>query len=283
LVEEKDNTKLWEEFRKYCDLFFDSKKDFYASLQSIHIENRKVKEKLIDKAHSLKDSKDWAKTSKEFIRLQEEWKKHPSNGDREEPKMFTKFREACNHFFEAKKQHIVDYDASLQGNLVGKEALLKEFAEFKLTGRTDVDRDALRAYLAKWNELGKVPGKDVKRINDAFYGVFNELLAKIDISQSEKQNILFNAKLDRFLASDKAKDLLSKEADFLKKQINEINSTVTTYENNMGFFKNAKGGEALLVEAETKLKVEKDKLNTLSERRKMVISLIKELRESVES
>ncbi|MGE0567049.1 MAG: DUF349 domain-containing protein [Bacteroidia bacterium] len=280
---EKDNAKLWEEFRKYCDLFFDSKKDFYAGLQGKHIENRKVKEKLIEKADALKKSTDWIRTSKELIKLQEEWKKHPANGDREEPKLYAKFREACNYFFESKKNHFEKMEASLIDNLQAKEQLLSEFKAFNLSGETKSDREALNGFIAKWNQAGKVPSKEVKRINDSFYSLFNEYLEKIGISQNEKQNIQFQAKIDRFAASENAKDLLSKEADFLKKQINEINSTLNTFENNMGFFKNAKGGEKLLVEAESKLKAEKDKLALFSERRQKVIQLIKNLRESVES
>jgi prefoldin subunit 5 len=82
------------------------------------------------------------------------------------------------------------------------------------------------------------------------------------------------------LSSENPKDLLSKEADLLKKQLDEVNNTIRTYENNLGFFKNAKGGNALLKDVEDKVAFEKQKVEEISAKRKKVIEELTKLREA---
>ncbi|MFO0355519.1 MAG: DUF349 domain-containing protein [Sphingobacteriaceae bacterium] len=277
---EKDNEKIWSEFRELCDQFFDAKKVFFNSLHEKFADNRKVKLNIIQKAEALQDSTDWANTGKQLIKLQEDWKKHPSNGDKEEPKLFARFRKACNTFFDAKKAYYENMDAAYEGNLVVKEELLTKLNAFQLSDDVNANREALKGFTASWNNVGMVPMKDKKRLNDAFYNKIDELYNQLNVSKKEKAAIQYQSKIDRFLSSENPKDLLSKEADLLKKQLDEVNNTIRTYENNLGFFKNAKGGNALLKDVEDKVAFEKQKVEEISAKRKKVIEELTKLREA---
>ncbi len=278
---EKDNEKVWGEFRAICDAFFESKKVFFEGLNEKFAENRKIKNELIQKAEALQNSTDWQKTTQQLIKLQEEWKKHPSGGDKEEPKLFTRFRKACNTFFDAKKAHYENVDASYETNLKLKEEILARLNEFQLLEDVQANREALRSFSKEWNEAGMVPIKEKKRINEAFYNRLDELYNKLDINKKEKAALQYQSKIDRFLSSDNPKELLSREADFLKKQMDEINSTIRTYENNLGFFKHAKNNNPLLKEVEEKIALEKSKLEDINAKRKKVIEELAKLREAV--
>src|SRR5262249_30328920 len=109
---EKENEKAWMEFRTVCDEFFEKKKEFFAGLNEKFETVRKIKRELISKAEVLQHSTDWQKTGGDLIKLQEQWKKHPSNGDKEEPKLFARFCKACNTFFDAKKNYYENLDTS---------------------------------------------------------------------------------------------------------------------------------------------------------------------------
>jgi hypothetical protein len=277
---EKDNEKIWSEFRELCDQFFDAKKVFFNSLHEKFADNRKIKLNIIQKAEALQNSTDWANTGKQLIKLQEDWKNYPSNGDKEEPKLFARFRKACNTFFDAKKAYYENMDAAYEGNLVVKEELLTKLNAFQLSYDVNANREALKEFTASWNNGGMVPMKDKKRLNDAFYNKIDELYNQLNVSKKEKAAIQYQSKLDRFLSSENPKDLLSKEADFLKKQLDEVNNTIRTYENNLGFFKNAKGGNALLKDVEDKVAFEKQKAEEISAKRKKVIEELTKLREA---
>lgn len=278
-VSEKENEKLWVEFRAVCDAFFNAKKTFYEGLNEKFAANRKIKQDLIQKAEAIQNSTDWQKTSATLIKLQEEWKKNPSNGDKEEPRLFHRFRKACNAFFDAKKNYYENLEAGYEGNLAAKEALLERLNNFVLSEDVNANRDALKQLASEFNAAGLVPMKDKKRINDAFYNKLDEFYEQMNLNRSEKLMIQFKSKIDRLSASDNAYDLLRKEADFLKKQMDEINSRIRTYDNNLGFFKSAKGKNDFMKEIEDKIEAEKSKLKDFEAKRKLVIEEQTKLRE----
>lgn len=280
---EKDNEKIWAEFRTLCDSFFEKKKAFFAGLNEKFSSNRKTKAELIAKAEALQTSTDWQKTGLDLIRLQDTWKKYPSNGDKEEPKLFARFRKACNTFFDAKKAHYENIDASFETNLVKKEEILTRLNDLKLTEDGAANRELLKVISAEWNDAGMVPMKDKKRVNDAFYNKLDELYEQMHIDKNEKASIQFKTKLDRLAASENGFDLLLKESDHLKKLAEEINGRVRTYDNNLGFFKSSKGGNnSFMKEIEEKIAAEKSKIAELTAKRKLITEELNKIRAAAE-
>jgi archaellum component FlaC len=84
------------------------------------------------------------------------------------------------------------------------------------------------------------------------------------------------------IASENGFDLLLKESDHLKKQIDEINGRMRTYDNNLGFFKASKGNNSFLKEIEEKVQAEKNKIAELTAKRKLVSEELAKLRAASE-
>jgi hypothetical protein len=276
---EKDNDKVWTEFRGVCDQFFEKKKEFFAGLNEKFSANRKIKSDLIAQAEALQNSTDWQKTSQSLIRLQDEWKKYPSHGDKEESRLYQRFRNACNTFFDARKAHFSSQEASYEGNLKVKEELLEKMGNFTPGDDDKANREQLKAFTNEWNEAGHVPVKEKKRMNEAFYNKLDELYDKMKLDRNEKNMIQFRNKIDRMLGAENAYELLRKESDFLKKQCDEINSDILKYENNLGFFKNSKGNP-LMKEVEEKIEQERKRMSEFVAKRKMVNEELNKLREA---
>lgn len=277
---EKDNDRIWTEFRTLCDGFFDRKKEFFAGLNEKFSANRKIKSDLIAKAEALQHSTDWQKTGLDLIRLQDNWKKHPSNGDKEEPRLFARFRKACNTFFDARKKHYEDVDASYENNLVVKEEILARFNEFKPGEDGAANREQLKAITAEWNAAGLVPMKDKKRLNDAFYNRLDELYEQMHLDKQEKAMMQFKAKVERMAGSENSMDLLRKESDHLKKLSDEITARIRTYDNNLGFFKTSKGNNSFMKEIEDKIAAEKSRIDELAAKRKFIGAEMNRLRDA---
>ena len=269
-TKENENEKTWAEFRNLCDSFFEKKKEFFTGLNQNYSNNRKIKSDLISQAEALQNSIDWQKTGLDLIKLQDTWKKHPGNGDKEESKLFFRFRKACNTFFDAKKKHFENIEASYDINLLSKEEMLKQLNEFKLLDDNNKNREQLKVFSTEWNTIGMVPMKDKKRINDAFYTRLDAFYEEMNIDKKEKGMIQFKTKIDRLAASENAFDLLLKESDFLKKLSDEINANIRTYDNNLGFFKTSKGSNSFLKEIIDKIEIEKSKVTELAEKRKLI-------------
>lgn len=276
---EKDNDKVWHEFRSVCDTFFERKKEFFSGLNEKFSANRKIKTELIAKAEAMQDSTDWHKTTGDLIRLQEQWKKHPSQGDKEEPRLYARFRKACNVFFDNKKKHHEALDASFEKNLAIKEDIVKKLNEFELSEDMADNRERLKAFTSEWNSAGHVPGRERKRINDAFYNRLDELYEKMHFDKHERAALQFRTKLERLSAAENGEDLLLRENDHLRRQSDEVSARLRTYDNNRGFFKPAKGENSFIKEIEQKIQAEKDRLDEISEKRKLIKEAIARLRE----
>ena len=278
---EKENERVWAEFRSICDSFFEQKKAFFDTIKEKVGAAHEKKNAIIAKAEKLMHSTDWQKTGQELIKLQEEWKQHNVAGDREDHKLYNRFRKACNTFFDARKKHFDELDIAFAGNLEKKEAILARLNAFEIGSDVNAVSEALRVFSNEWNEAGMVPMKDKKRLNDAFYTKLDALYDQLNIERKEKAVIQFKSKVQRMTGGDNALFSLRKEADHLKQLMDEINGRIRTYENNMGFFKNSKGSSPFLKEVEDKIDQEKSKLVEIKEKRQMILDEMDKLREPV--
>lgn len=275
---QKDNDKVWTEFRELCDSFFEKKKLHFNEAHEKLAGVKAQKQELIAKAEALKENTDWQKTGLALIKLQDAWKKVPHAGG-DETKLFTKFRAACNYFFDAKKAHFDAIDSQYDNNLVAKEELIKKLNEFNLGEDHQANHAALKQFSADWNAAGLVPMKDKKRISEAFYNRLDELYDKMNISKDEKFIMQFKTKLERLASGESPETALRKEADYFRKQIEEINGRIKTYDNNLGFFKtSSKGVNPFMKEIEDKINGEKQKIAELNEKRKMVMAELDKLK-----
>ncbi len=280
---QKDNDKIWTEFRELCDSFFEKKKTHFHDAHEKLAGVKAQKQELIAKADALKNDTDWQKTSLALIKLQDAWKKVPHAGG-DENKLFTKFRAACNHFFDAKKAHFDAIDSQFDDNLVLKEELIKKLNEYTLTEDHAANHAAMKQFSADWNAAGLVPMKDKKRVSEAFYNRLDELYDQMNISKDEKFKMQFRTKLERMSGGENPETALRKEADYFKKQMDEIQGRIKTYDNNLGFFKSSsKGVNPFMKEIEDKINAEKQKIAELNEKRKLVMEELNKLMKPAEA
>ncbi len=275
---QKDNEAIWTEFRTICDTFFEKKKSHFALVHEKQGDLKKIKMGFIEKAEALGASTDWQKTSQDLMRLQDDWKKHILVNDKEEGKLFFRFRKACNAFFDAKKAHFEGINASLEANIAGKEEILNKLNAFELNGDASESIEQLKQIAAEWNAAGQIPAKDKKRLNDAFFAKLDEFYDKLNMNKNDKALFQFKSKIERMVNSDNAFDSLMREAEYLKKQMDEITNSIRTYENNLGFFKHAKGDNPLLKEVTEKIAVEREKIDGFSAKRKLVTDELTKIR-----
>ena len=275
-TEQKAGDEVWNAFRSACDVFFEKKKEFYSVIKEKYADEKKRKLELIERAEAFGESKEWKETSDKLIKLQDAWKKLPGSGN-DEQKLFFRFRKACNAFFEAKRAHFEAQDAGYEGNLKVKEEIISRIQAYASSGDEKTDREALRKFTEEWNAAGLVPFKDKQRINEAFYQKLDELYENLNINKEEKILIKFRNKVERLANSDNAETALRKEHDFLKKQIDEINNSIRTYDNNLGFFKSSKGKNDFMIEIENKIAVEKEKIDDFKKKQKIIAEALNSL------
>ena len=249
----KDNERVWDEFRKVCDTFFNAKKEYYNGRNKIFLDNRDKKKALIEKAEKLAVSTEWKETSEAMIRLQKEWKEVGTSGQRYEHKLWRKFRGACDNFFNAKKAFYSAKDEENLKNLALKEALIEKVKAFVAGDDVKKTLQDLKAFGKEFHEIGHVPRKDKDKVHQAFKSAMDVHYGALKVEGKEKDGIMFQAKVDQLKSSPDANRLLFRESEKVRGQIRRLQDEIKQYENNLGFFANSKGAEKIIADVEKKI------------------------------
>lgn len=151
--------ELWIRFNEAKDKFFAKRKEFYGDLKVAHTENLKVKLDLIAKAEAIKDSRDWKKTTEEYTRLMEEWKKSGPVSLEQKDEVWNKFIEAKNHFFAQKDTYYSSIKLNLEDNYARKMAIVEATEAIAKADTVDWDTATVDVLdmVDEWKKIGRIP------------------------------------------------------------------------------------------------------------------------------
>lgn len=241
----KDNDNAYKEFRAACNAFFAKKKEFYGQLKEQNKAGQDAKTKLIEAAEALKTQTNWRDTTDALIDLQKQWKDSPSAGNKEDQKLWLRFRAACDFFFEAKKEYYATLDERQAENLKAKQEFIAKIEAFELSGDKSKDLAALKVFNEEWRNLGPVPRKEIDNVNNAYKAALDAQYDKLKMSKTEKVLTKFKDKVESLSQGEGGSRLLEQERRTVQETIKKIKETIDQYENNLGFFGNSKGADAL--------------------------------------
>nr|WP_091696679.1 DUF349 domain-containing protein [Micrococcus terreus] len=159
---------LWKRFRAARTTFDKHRRAFFSQLDATNAEAKSVKEKLIARAEKLSSSTDWGPTTAAYRDLMDEWKAAPRASRKEDDALWARFRGAQDTFFAARKAANDEIDREYGDNLKVKEQILAEGQ--KLLPFTDLKagRAALNDLRGRWEDAGRVPRKDISRMESGF-------------------------------------------------------------------------------------------------------------------
>ncbi len=243
----KDNQKIYDRFRAACDKFYGRKRDFYNEYKDSINVNLDKKIAICEEAEALKSSTDWKKTADRYIALQKEWKEIGAVPRKKSEQLWKRFRAACDEFF-AERDKNAKPENDFYGNLKAKQRLVEEIKAYEVTG-TEADAEALKAFQARWNEIGFVPFKEKDKIAQAYKDAVHEKFP----------NNGRNARRGRG-----GKPQLS-EKDRLIQKYHALEQDIVTYENNIGFFAMSKNSEPLIKQMQERIAQAKEELKALAE------------------
>ncbi len=272
----KDNERIWKEFRAACNVFFDAKKAHFDKLKDQFKEVRDKKLALLEEAVKLKDSTEWRNTADRLKHLQQQWKEAGSAGPRDENRLWLKFREACDGFFQNRKATFEKLDEEQAVNAQAKEALLAEIEGFAPTGDRTKDIEALKAFSMRWMNSGRVSPKLYDTYSERYRAALDKNYNQLKMEGEERRRAQFQDRVDDLKNAPDGKDRIEKESRFIKRKIEELEGEMRNMERNMGMFNfKSASGEAMKKDMEKKI----EKLGRDVERLKgQHKELLKELR-----
>jgi len=267
----KENDKIWQEFRAALNSFYGKKREFFNEIKKTHKENKEKKTAIIEKAEAIANSEheNWDDTTKEILNLQKDWKNAGHVEPWEENKLWKKFRDACDKFFNAKRDQYKSRDSEQLVNLEKKQELIKRVEAFELSGKANEDLKALRAFSDEWKAISHVPFKEKQKIWEQFKTILDSKYDGVKMENKDRHMHKFRNNVEMLSRSDESGNLMRKEQSNIKDKINKLQSTINQYENNLGFFQNSKNMGGLLAEVESNLANAKEELKLLKEKLKL--------------
>ncbi|MFV0521536.1 MAG: DUF349 domain-containing protein [Mangrovibacterium sp.] len=264
----KDNNKIYERFCEACDNLFDKRRAFYNRQKDEQKQNLKQKEILCEKAEELQDNEDWKGTTDALIQLQNDWKKVGPTSRKQSDAVWTRFRAACDKFFENKSQHFSSSDSEQAENLKQKQNLIEELLSYESGDNVDQAFADLKAFQKRWSEIGHVPFKQKDEIIKSFRKVLNDCYDKLKLSSKEKSTLLFKNKIDE-LSESNSFGRIRQERERIISKIKQLEKELSTLERNISFFGNSESANALV--SEVKRKINQTKLNIQEQQEKLKI------------
>ncbi len=271
----KENQKVWEEFRIAMNTFYSKKRDFYSEIKKVHKENKDKKLSIIAKADEIVKGthSNFEEPTKQILQLQQDWKTAGHIEQWEENKLWKKFRDACDSFFNLRREKYGERDAEQVKNLELKEELVKRVESFVPTGNHEEDIITVRSFSEEWKNIQHVPIKEKQKIWEKFKNVLDACYDKLKLDGSQKHLLKFRNNVESLSQSEDSSHILRKEKNSIRDRINRLQATINQYENNLGFFRNSKDMAPLLTEVESNLNQAKEEMQLLQKKLKMFVEV----------
>lgn len=244
---QKMNTKIFDRFRAACDEFFRRKAEYFKEVKDGYVVNLEKKIALCEKAEALKDSTDWKATADKLSALQREWKTIGAVPKKHSDAVWKRFIEACDAFFEKRKEAGASQRSEEMQNLAKKKEVLAALKAIDPKAGTEEDAAKMHDLIREWNSIGHVPFRE----KDKLYKQYKELIdALFDTFRANEAN----KRVNQFKNSIKEGMNVGREREKLLRTYENMCNEIKTYENNLGFLTStSKSGNSLVAEMQRKM------------------------------
>ena len=120
-----------------------------------------------------------------------------------------------------------------------------------------------------------VPYKDKQRIYEKYKKVLDAKYDSMKLEASQMHLLKFRNNVEMLAQSEDSGNMMRKERSVIQDKIKRLQATINQYENNLGFFSNAKNMGGLLKEVEDNLNNAKNELQLLQKKLKMFAEVAK--------
>jgi Domain of Unknown Function (DUF349) len=261
----EQNEEIWKRFRAATKVFFDKRDDHYKEVKTEQHNNLKKKTDLCVQAEALQTSTDWKRTTNELIRLQQEWKAVGPIPKRYSDKLWTRFRAACDAFFNQKQTHFGSLAESEGENLVKKNELIARIEQLEGAGEPRETIKALNELQNEWSTIGHVPMKEKDAVYKRYRAALDAKFDGLKQAGAEFGAMRFKSKVDGMQGSS---DALRKERTHWMNKASKLKNDIITLQNNIEFFARSKNADELRKNVENQINAAKKELVEVEEKLK---------------
>lgn len=233
-VPQESKNEIWERFKEATSKINKRHHEYFEKQKDDQRKNLEAKIALCEKVEEinlleLKNFKDFDSKADQVVELQKMWRTLGFAPKKQNAKVYQRFRDACDAFFEKKRAFYTDNKEVQQTNLQVKMELCNQAETLQESTDWKITSDALIKLQKEWKEVGPVPRKQSERIwkrfrkaCDHFFNRKAEHFATLDTSYEDnlKAKIAIIEQLESFepgadvqIAFDNLKEIQRKWTD----------------------------------------------------------------------
>jgi hypothetical protein len=220
--------EIWNRFKEATSKINKKHQEYFVGLKNEQKSNLDAKLALCEKAEELcnleiRSNKDWASRSFELMELQKVWKTIGFAPKKDNAKIYKRFRDACDAFFNRKREFYGVFkeeqtnNLQLKTDLCVQAELLRESTDWKKT------TEELISLQQRWKEIGPVPHKQSDRVwkrfrtaCDSFFERKSKHFSEIDNSfgSNLEKKLELIRQIEEFKISENANESLDQLKNF---------------------------------------------------------------------
>ena len=157
-VAKENREQIWTRFKTASTVINKRHQQHFEELRGKEEENLVKKTNLCEKVEAINAKKiqsisEWEKTTEEVTNIQKEWKTIGFTPQKMNVKIFERFREACNTFFQSKTTFFKELKASFAENIEKKKALIEKAKNLADSTEWKSTSDKLIALQKEWKKV----------------------------------------------------------------------------------------------------------------------------------
>ncbi len=266
---------LWERFKAASDTFNAKKHDNLDTIRDQENQNYDLKVALCEKAEALGSATDAPGDAVEA--LFKEWNAIGPVPRRKNKKIWLRFKAAVDAYQQNRRGHYKQLRLEQKDNLTKKREIIAKIAALAEAGATDTLAAELKALQAEYQALGFVPIKYKETIWKEYRAACDSAYALVRATD-RPERAPRHERTHTDHGGDTRTELKARQNDLfrLKKECEELNSTILHYADAKTYIKPNKGGNVLIEEIQAKIDAAREQLAV---KQKELVQLRKEIDE----
>src|SRR4030043_2145368 len=251
-VPQEPKKEIWERFKEATSQINKRHHEYFETQKDEQRKNLEAKIAICEEVEAvnaleIKNFRDFDEKAEKVVALQKMWRRIGFAPKKQNNKVYQRFRDACDNFFEKKRGFYADNKELQQNNLQMKIELCIQAEALQNSTDWKATSDAMIKLQKEWKEIGPVPRKKSekswKRFRKACDHFFNrkaEYFAELDTSYEDnlkaKQAVIeelekFEPGADVQAAFDRLKELQKKWTEIGFVPFNMKDEITTRYRN----------------------------------------------------
>jgi len=220
--------EIWNRFKEATSKINKKHQDHFVDLKNEQKSNLEAKTALCEKAEELSNmemhsNKDWTARSNELIELQKVWKTIGFAPKKDNAKIYKRFRDACDSFFNRKRDYYGVFKEEQNNNLQLKIDLCIQAEALKESNEWKKTTEELIALQQRWKEIGPIHHKQSEKVWKRFRTAcdlfferksrhFSEVDSSFGANLQKKQQLI--RQIEEFQINEDAEESLTRLKDF---------------------------------------------------------------------